>query len=77
LAPWDVIIQGVPESARGQSPRHIAFTITNITSAKFRDPAQTYTARDSPQALRQLSTSRTTWMVTLGLWWGYNRLGQN
>ncbi|WP_287042324.1 hypothetical protein, partial [Desulfonatronospira sp. MSAO_Bac3] len=40
-----VTIQGVPKSAWGQSPRHIAFTITNITSAKFRDPAQTYTAR--------------------------------
>ena len=58
-----VTIQGMPESRLwrdwGQSPRHIAFTITKITSAKFRDPAQTYTARDSPQVLCQLSTSRT------------------
>ncbi|EFI33274.1 hypothetical protein Dthio_PD0600 [Desulfonatronospira thiodismutans ASO3-1] len=33
----------MPKSAWGQSPRHLAFTITKITSSKFRDPAQTYT----------------------------------
>ncbi len=49
--------KGVPESRLwrewGQSPRHLAFTITKITSAKFHDSAQTYTAGDSPQALFQ------------------------
>ncbi|WP_244156298.1 hypothetical protein [Desulfonatronospira thiodismutans] len=35
-----VTIQGVPEPAWGQSPRHLLRTITKITDAKFCVPAQ-------------------------------------
>ena len=44
----------------GQSPLHLDFTITKNTSAKFRDPAQTYTASNSPEALCLQSTHRNT-----------------